>query len=52
MTGSEWQAHARRRVHGSPCGDVDLTDTRRIEHRLVRMPRASRSVVRRARSVS
>lgn len=46
----EWQTHGRRQVYGSPwvevwLDDVDVPGVGRIEHHVVRMPRASTTAV-------
>ncbi|WP_327683496.1 NUDIX hydrolase [Kitasatospora sp. NBC_00458] len=50
MPGSEWQVHGRRQVYGSSwvelwLDDVDVPGVGRIDHHVVRMPRASTSAV-------
>ncbi|MFJ4091623.1 NUDIX hydrolase [Kitasatospora sp. NPDC089913] len=50
MAGSEWQVHGRRQVYGSPwvelwLDDVDIPGHGRVEHHVVRMPRASTTAV-------
>ncbi|MER6396824.1 NUDIX hydrolase [Kitasatospora sp. NPDC001603] len=50
MAGAEWPVHGRRQVYGSPwvevwLDDVDIPGVGRIEHHVVRMPRASTTSV-------
>ncbi|CAN3984794.1 NUDIX hydrolase [Kitasatospora purpeofusca] len=50
MAGAEWPVHGRRQVYGSSwvelwLDEVDIPGTGRIEHHVVRMPRASTTAV-------